>query len=159
MIKEYLDDLSTSERYRLLIAFIFIMSLVLYLFVWSPLYERNESLKQTLTQKQQLLLWMEESAAIVSADNKPEEISDLATLQRLISSRARYHEISLSRLQTLASGKIQLQIEQVSFNKLLDFVDFLTAEGASLEQVTIKRGNVAGAVSAGLVFRGKEEGR
>lgn len=153
MIKQFLGELTTSERHRLFVASLLILVLLIYILIWTPLIDQHRALNQTLQQKQQLLRWMEASASIVASNNTPRETLDTASLQRLVSSRARYHKIEISRLQSMTNGRVQLHIDHLSFNTLLDFVAFLNAKGAILDQASIKQLDSSGSVSTGLTFK------
>lgn len=153
MLKQHFERLSNTEQQRLKIALIVVLFLVAYLLIWQPVAQKNDKFKATLEQKAQLLSWMQDSAAKVkSAGSSAHRVKSATSIQQLISREAGRYKLSISRLHTTASAKVQLQLEQANFNTLLEFIGHLSIQGAALEQLAINRLDNTGNVSVRLTF-------
>jgi len=153
MIKSYLNSMGRSERYRLVVAFAVITSLLFYLVLWRPVSKNHEALSNNLEQKEALLNWMIESSAVINSNKRAGVKLTSNGLQRLISERAGHYRIDINRIQSLTDDRVQMELNHVAFNSLLELVSSLVERGAFLEQFIADRSDVTGNVSAKIIFR------
>lgn len=66
-MKAWFESLAARERMLLILGAAVLVLLVFYLTIWSPMFERNATLKQAVAEQQETLDWMRQAAGKVKA--------------------------------------------------------------------------------------------
>lgn len=165
-MKEWYDSLEPRER-RILFAgaAVFIVAL-LYLLAWEPLVKGISNLEKSNQENQELLGWMEKSAAEaqqLQAKLKASGASGRAKGQSLLGTIDRTAKTgklgkSVKRVQPDGQTKARVWLENVSFDSMVNWLEKLQhQQGIRIVNSVIEKQDEPGLVNARLVLEGAAE--
>ena len=153
MLKNYYEQLNRRQQLQTQIGVFVGIVLLFWLIIWQPVFERNSFLEQRLLQKSNQFEWMEGAAKTLSAvaGNGSASLSG-SQLRQKVSQTASQLGLVINRIQESRNDAIQVQFEQVEFNKLLTLIDHLKLAGADLQRISLTKDDTPGFVSVQLVI-------
>ena len=162
-MKHYLAELRTRfgeleqrERQALVAMTLFLVAIVLYLGVWSPLNEYVERGRVDHDRYLELLGYLKstESRARAVAGDGGKPVMGGQSLLTTVSGTAQSIDVTPSRLQPEGNDAVSVWFETVPFTKLMLWLERLESQqGVVVRQITIDRRDEPGQVSARLVLR------
>ncbi len=154
-LKERFDSLESREQSALVLLVGFLLLLVFYLAVWSPVNEYFEDAQRDHDRRLELLTYLQsteaEARAASSGSSRPSGGRNLLTS---VSRTAQTIGINPSRMQPEGSGAVSVWFEGVPFTQLMLWLERLESQqGIVVRQISIDQRDVPGQVSARLVLR------
>ena len=141
-----------------------VVIMLLYLILWHPLVSKISSLQQSNQENQQLITWMEQSAAEVRQlkakinAGKPTSHSRGQSLLGIIDRTAKQAQLSknMSKVQPDGKDKAKVWLEDVPFNDMIKWLEELQRrEGIRIDTTVIERRDTSGLVNARLDLQGE----
>ena len=156
MIEKF-NTLESREKKILLSGIVFVLLFVSYAFIYNPLSTSIEGLQQDNIDKQQLLVWMTESAASIksssTAGNKGSK-RGARSLNEIINSSASSAKITISRSQPRDNSRYQIWLDQVVMNDLLLWLNVLQNDyGVFVSNINLGSTDKKGFVRVNLTFQ------
>ena len=156
MIEKF-NTLESREKKILLSGIVFVLLFVSYAFIYNPLSTSIEGLQQDNIDKQQLLVWMTESAASIksssTAGNKGSK-RGARSLNEIINSSASSAKITISRSQPRDNSRYQIWLDQVVMNDLLLWLNVLQNDyGVFVNNINLGSTDKKGFVRVNLTFQ------
>ena len=157
MIKVWLDNKSHRERRGIFVGGILLVTMILYIFLYRPIVNHIDALQEQAQSEVSLLTWMEAaksrilplraagySLGFVNSDMLLTRVEN-ALAQRNLN---RY----LEQVHQPNPGEVELQLHQVPFDLLTDWLETLThRSGAVVKSVKVTRGDI-GLVDANITL-------
>ena len=159
----YWMQLRPREQLLLSLAGLVLLLALLFLLVWEPVMQEHRRLQQNLVQQQQLLAWMQQSAAEVRRlqGGKGQQRQDRAragqSLLALIDSTAKRARLgaALKRVEPDGAGRVRVWLEQAAFDDLVRWLGQLQQRyGVRVDSIAVDRDDKPGRVAARVVFAG-----
>ncbi len=155
-LQERFAELEARERYALILLSGFLLIVVFYLAIWTPLNGYVESSASDRDRHLSLLQYFKstEAEAKASAGNKgPATLSGQSLLSE-VSRSAQSVGINPSRMQPEGTDAVSVWFDNVTFTRLMLWLERLeSGKGIVVRQISMERQDRAGQVSARLVLR------
>ena len=147
-MKQYWENLSTRDRWALVIGGACLLIYLFYILVLSAVWEALEEKDRLHTEKYQTLAWMKKVKDI-DTTKKPIQKTSNAELLSILSSQLKNRAFQAFPFQLLQTGNgdIQITFESVSFNDLMNFLYGLNQK----YQFEVKQLNAQSLETPGLV--------
>ncbi len=149
------NQMEARERTALIVLAVFVIVLMLYFAVWSPVQGYYEDSLRERDEQSSLLGYMQASEArarAAAADSKP--AGQGQPLISLVASVSRQIGISPDRLQPEGTDAVSVWFENVAYEKLMNWVLQLEQNHSiSVRQISIDRQDRSGMVSVRVVLR------
>lgn len=162
-MKEWYDGLEPRERRILIAGVTLLVVALLYLIAWEPLVKKISTLEKTNQENQELLVWMEQSAAEaqqLQAKLKASGPSGRSKGQSLLGTIDRTAKTSklgksVKRVQPDGQTKARVWLENVSFDSMVNWLEKLQRQqGIRIVNTVIEKQDDPGLVNARLVLEG-----
>jgi general secretion pathway protein M len=156
MIKNYWENLALREKQTAILGIICSVFFLCYEIIWAPLSNRVSTLRQSITHKQQLLAWMQETDKNITQLQQTHPMavrktdSLLSTIQTQLNNSSFTNNIS--RLQQIENDSVQLHLQNISFDNLMTWLINLNSQGVSIQQIDIVANPTPGIVESDLIF-------
>lgn len=126
-MKEWWQHLSNREQKLVLLSGIFIIAIVFYFLIWSPVSGSLTTLQNNVTQEQQLLSWMRTAVLQLetnSSTNLGNTTVNAATLFTTIENSLTSNGLKseLKDIKQNQDGTITLTFDQVDFDDLINYL-------------------------------------
>ena len=161
-MKEWWQSLSSRERSLVSVLSVFVILLLLYFIIWSPLQSSIDNLQQNVNNNQSLLTWMQQADAALQQqganDNGSAASTDpnqrLSTVQQSLQTvNFRKHAQQLEQTQ---KNEVRITISKAQFDNVISWlVNLWKNNGLVVDSANIKKLNDKGTISATLVITGK----
>lgn len=140
-MKSWWNQLSSRDQHVLTIGGIFVIVLVIYQFIWSPIQSSMSNLRQQISYQSELNTWMKQTLIQYKAQRvlKRKKVS-LSNMLNLINTQLSTFQLSQTdkRLSQTQDGKIKLSFQQAPFDLLLKFLRYITkAYAINIEQLNV----------------------
>lgn len=159
-MKAFIAQLSERERLLLLLAATLLLLMLIYGLLWRPFDQRLERMNQRVSEQQDLLEWMQVSAAKVK-QLRTQTGSRRGTVQpsllALVDQTVRRSGLSqaLKRVEPDGTDKVKVRLEQAGFDAMIAWLESLRRmNGVTVQSITIDRQDAAGVVNARLTLLG-----
>lgn len=152
MMKAWFEQFDQREQLALLILALAVGVFVLYRGLYQPLDNRRDA---RVLENQRLLTVLSEvdttASRIVSAQASASQKGGNRNLTRLINQTTANRQLQVSRLQPNGRGDIQVRLENMPFDKVIDWLHHLEkGEGLLISEVSLTQGNAAGMVNVSV---------
>jgi len=149
------DALEKREQTALLVLGSFLLLLVFYFAIWSPVYEFLEDSRVDHDRHLKLLTYLQSTEAEArAASGGSKKASSGRNLLTSVSRTAQTVGVSPSRMQPEGSGAVSVWFEAVPFTQLMLWLERLESQqGIVVRQISIDKRDEPGQVSARLVLR------
>ncbi len=149
MLKEKLEawfqSLSDSEQKLVKFGSIFFAIFVVYLIVSSVSTGVSES-QRKLKQQQELNDWATQQIAIIKSKGG-KKVSSSGSITQVINSTARKFNISVARLQPQKNDLVKVGLEDVGFNRLMEWLlELQSKHGVSVQNIDFDKADEQGKV-------------
>jgi len=140
----YFSKLSQREKYYLISGFVITIGFFLYYFVWSPLSISNQNLSIQINQQEELIYWMQAQQIEIEqhpAQQLPQD-QDQEPLFTTVENSLQMNALDQLAIQLSSrdSDSVLIQIDQIEFDKLIDWLTNLHAKyRITTNQATINR--------------------
>lgn len=161
-MKDWFAGLEPRERQLIIGGGAILLVMLLYLLVWEPIAKKNESLKVSYQNSQELIAWMEDAAeearslqAKIKASG-PTGSSSKQSLLGVIDRTAKRSKLgpSVKRVQPDGKTGARVWLEKAIFNDVIKWLEQLQRkEGVRLVTTVIEKQDEPGLVNARLVFQ------
>ncbi len=162
-VLSYWMQLRPREQALLGVAGLVLLLAVLFMLVWEPVMQEHRRLQQGLVQQQELLAWMQQSAAEVrrlqagAGQSRQARARGGQSLLALIDSTAKRARLgaALKRVEPDGSGRVRVWLEQAAFDDLVRWLGQLQQRyGVRVDSIAVDRDEKPGRVAARVVFAG-----
>lgn len=126
-MKEWWQHLSNREQKLVLMSGIFIIALIFYFLIWSPVSDSLTTLQNNVSQEQQLLSWMRtavpqlETVSTTNLGTSSVNAANLfTTIENSLASNGLKSE--LKDIKQNQDGTITLTFDQVDFDDLINYL-------------------------------------
>lgn len=154
-MKEKWDALSGKEQKLVLFMSGLIVVFLFIQLVWLPLNENVKLGKENIARQQQLYQWIQENTAHYQASAGQGNNANNGELSMVINQSAARRQIRISRIHPQENA-LQLTLEDVEFNRLVDWIQQLSQENKiSVQAIDIVKTDVPGVVSVKKLTLGK----
>lgn len=155
-MREWLENLSSSERKAVLAGAAVLAVLLLYLVLWRPLDQRNRTLALELEQSQKDLTWMSAAALEVKAlENSAtrQQVKDDRTLIARVTAELKDGGLEASQVRPEGEERLRLNLEAVPFSRLLQTLERLqNGFGIQVREALVEPSNTTGLVDCRLLL-------
>ena len=161
-MKEWFASLEPRERQLLITGAAFLIVMLAYLLVWEPLANKNEALRSSHQNSQQLIDWMQDAAVEAKTlqskikSSGPSGGSKNQSLLGIIDRTAKGSKLgkSVKRVQPDGKTGARVWLEQAVFNDMVKWLEKLQRkEGIRIVTTVIEKQDDPGLVNARLVFQ------
>jgi type II secretory pathway component PulM len=152
VLKQYWSHLDNASQQRLIAAVVVIGLLFCWQFVWQPLQRHHAAVANELAQRQQLLIWMQETQKTIADVGVTAQGVSVDDLQQVVGRLAQEQRIKVSRIQRMSDGRAMLQLEQCDFSRVISLLNQLNTRAISLETISIHRTESDGKVNVRMVL-------
>lgn len=155
MIKERWLQLSIREQQTVKIGGIFLILLMMYFAVWSPLTTSVTDLKIAANENTALLHWMEDTDQKIELLQKNSSTNHARASLSMIQQTIQHSDISnnLSDMQQKERDSVQLVFKEVNFDQLMTWLIDHSSEGWIISEFSITKTSKPGMVSARFQLR------
>ncbi len=161
-MKELLVNMSQSEKRTLGIVSIALVILLLYAFVWNPVVKGVDRLRATVSEQQELLVWMQASAEEVKTLRAAEGASRPTSrggqsLLLVVDQTAKGSKLgtALKRVEPKGQNEVRVRLEEVAFDDMVRWLSGLQRrQGVNVDSISIDRQSAPGRVNANLTLKG-----
>lgn len=154
-MKNHWDQLALREKQVVSASVVLIILLVIYFLLWNPLNNEIHSLKNTIVDRQQTLLWMKINSHQIQLLETTLQKQSLAShqrnvfgvIQKQIAKTPFSHQ--LTQLQQQDGRSVHMTFQQVDFDLFIGWlVQLWEEEGITVNQISITpAGNRIGSVN------------
>jgi len=154
-----LNKLNPRERVMVVAGTLILLAVVVYLFAWEPLLEKQIALKASIQSKQELHQWMLTSAAEVNSlkgSGRRHDSLNSGAMQSVINRTAKtaLPGAVIKRIEKNRQQGVQVWIEQVAFDDMMKWLGSLQqGKGIRVASMVSERINQAGRVNVRLVLK------
>ncbi len=155
-MKQWWIQLQEKEQRLVIVMLVLVTFFIFYHLIWAPINDGLIKENQKLTRHQELLNYVQQNThryqnALKTGSQKAATGSLLSIVNRV----AKSHQVNISRVQPQGDD-IQVWIEQISFNKLMIWLDDLSqGQGLIIKAVDISEGDEKGMVRIRRLQLGK----
>jgi len=140
--------LPSKDQQALTLLGIFVGLLLAIYGVLLPSFEFQQHSKNSYREQTDLLHWLEQQAPLIAGLATTETKRTGSALSQ-INQAAKQHSLTIQRIQPQADDSIKVWLENAAFDKSMQWLETLSAEGVSLRELNISK------VSSGVInFRG-----
>lgn len=162
-MKEWFLSRQPNEQRTLIIGAVILVIFFLYQYVWAPLSASVVEQKQTMVQQRETLNWIKQASMEAKAAGgvRPAGSTDGSkqSILALVDKSAKQSNLgrSIRKVEPQGDDKVQIWVEQASFDGLLGWLGSLQLEhGINVSSITIDRQTQSGIVNSRLVLSGAE---
>jgi general secretion pathway protein M len=156
-LKQKYNDLEGRERKILLLGLILVTIFIIHNFIYNPMHQSINKLRESNANKQELLVWMNQSVASIKASSSAQSTSNKRrgrSLNVIINTSASSAKINISRSQPRDNNQYQIWIDQVVFNELLNWLNILQTDyGIYVSTINLGTTDNKGQVRVNLTFQ------
>ncbi|WP_415897781.1 type II secretion system protein GspM [Neptuniibacter sp. QD72_48] len=152
MIKDYLNNLSSTEIRTLTIALPFVVLALCWLLIIKPTLNSEQMLYQQLDAKLRDYQWMQQAQYQVSASVNNAEQKQASNLRQSVHNAFSSQQIKLTRMNSVTEEEISFTLSNVAFNNVIKSITALENKGVTLTQIHITPAEDAGNINANLTF-------
>lgn len=161
-MKDWWQSLSSRERSLVSGLSVFVMLLLVYFMIWSPIQTHIDNLQQSVDSNKTLLAWMQKANTVLQQHGNSSNGSTASTdpNQRLATVQQSLQEVSFRKhaqqLQQTQKNDVRVTISKAQFDDVINWlVSLWKNNGLVLYSANIKKLNDKGTISATLVITGK----
>jgi general secretion pathway protein M len=163
-MKVWWNRLSDRERWLLVGGSVLLGLLLLYGLIWQPFRGRLKGLQQAVAQHSMELSWMRQAAKEIhrlesaGPATNASQVSDGRSLLILVDQTAKAAGLgsAVKRVEPQNDDQLRVQLEQVSFDKMVLWLGTLKEEyGVLATNAMVEPQSESGQVNARLVLQGK----
>lgn len=161
-MKEWWQNLSSRERSWMSGLGIIICVLILYFIIWAPISHGVSGLKQSVSNNRALLSWMQQVTTVLQKNQSTDDThQDTAADQRLAVIQTSLQDTpfnkKLMQIEQTNQNDVRVVISSVHFDDLTTwFVSLWKQNGIVVNEITLKRLNNQGLVSANIILSGRK---
>lgn len=161
-MKDWFAALEPRERQLIIGGAAVLIIMLAYLLIWEPLANKNESLKASYQNSQQLISWMQDAAVEAKALQQkikasgPSTKSSKQSLLGVIDRTAKREKLgkAVKRVQPDGKTGARVWLENAVFNDMIKWLEKLQrSEGVRIVTTVIEKQDDPGLVNARLVFK------
>lgn len=161
-MKDFIANLSDSERRTLIIASIVLALLAGYAFAWSPLMGSVERMRASVEQQRTNVAWMnataQEAQSLLRARTGAAQAVSRAgqSLLAVVDQTARREKLgpALKRIEPRGQDEVRVRLEDAVFDDMVTWLSALqTRYGVLIDSVAIDRQPSQGRVTANLTLK------
>lgn len=157
LLKEKYNTLEKREQSILMVGGLIVILFLLYSLIFKPMGDAIERLDKNNASKQELLVWMTQSAANLkgsSANGGKVDKRRGRSLNVIINTTSSSAKIAISRSQPRDNNQYQIWLENVVFNDLLRWLDVLQKDyGIYVNNINLGTTDNSGKVRVNLTFQ------
>lgn len=161
-MKEWWQSLSSRERSLVAGLSVFVIILLLYFIVWSPLQSNIDNLQQSVNSNQSLLSWMQQANQALQQQSGNNNGSNATTdpEQRLSTVQQSLQSVDFRKnarqLEQTEKNNVRVIISKAQFDSIINWLNTLWKNnGLVIDSANIKKLDNKGNVSATLTITGK----
>ena len=152
-MKAYFTSLNPREQKIVLAAGIFILLFLPYQFIYAPFQNSLKKMESTTKDARQNIIWMKSKALEVRKLKSSGNVRGVSkqSLLSLIETTTKQSNLnkSLREVKPAGSSNVKVKLEEVSFDKLMQWLDSLVeSHGLSIQDITIEKQSGKGIVNA-----------
>jgi general secretion pathway protein M len=163
MIKSYLQQLSSRERYLVLGTGGVVLVILFYFALWAPLQEGIENKRRLVSLQEQQLDTMQEQARDIgitqrNSSSRSQNITDSSSLLSVIERTAKQRNLksTLQKAQPEGNEGVRLWLVDITFDQMIEWLNQLDLEyGIYVSDITIERDEKYGRVDSRILLRVK----
>ena len=144
------QGLNPRERGLIGIGLPVLLGLMFYFYLWQPVYDQRNALRNAVPEKRALLAWMEFRLADVTPEiastSASEQDQPLLTIIERVAISAKIAD-AIQRVQPSSGGAVEIWYQEAVADNLLRWLDQLAELGIAVESATIAQAS-EGKVSA-----------
>jgi general secretion pathway protein M len=154
LLEKY-NTLPDRDRGMLTALVVFLVAVLIYLLIWTPIDEYRQRGMQDRNRNLELLEMMRRTETQARQNRTSKQPSTTGkSLLSIISREAQRLNIKANRLQPEGQNAVSLWFDNIAFNDLLELLEKVQSEhGVSVQQIVIDRGESGGSVRARLVLK------
>lgn len=150
------NKLETRDRTALVVLTVFMLAVLFYVLVWSPIHGAVAAAKSQYEQQRELVAWMkshEAEARAVGANLSSSGTAGVTgSLYSLVNSMAGQKSLSLKRYEPDGDDKLRVWLESVPFNNFVVWLQALVEKGIVISNISVDAQDDAGKVNAKVIF-------
>lgn len=127
-MKNWWQNLALREKQAVLLGGLLLILLIFYSFIWLPLSNSADNLRNKIHHNQELLLWMQDTdekmQAIEHNLKQPSQTRLASSLLSLVQHELQKSPINnaVSQLRQAENNAVQMHVEKVSFDELITWL-------------------------------------
>lgn len=154
---DWFNTLQARERYLVVGAGVVMVLVLLYSFVWDPVFKKTAQLEKSVAAKQSQIQWMQNAGAEVQALKRSGgvTVNTTTSLISAVESSARKSGMrdSVTRMEPQGTGKITVELKEADFDRLMVWIGMLDKQfAAAVSQFSASPADAAGRVNARLIL-------
>lgn len=132
--------LPPRDQVALLLLGGFLALVLLYLLLWQPVAQQAQVAREAYQQERELYQYLQANAPQVrAAPEQSQTPVEAAQLQGVVARTAVEHGLSLERLDSEGSGRVQVNVQAAPFTDLLAWWVELEARGVRIDSLALNR--------------------
>ncbi len=162
-MKAWWQNLSSRERSAVFGLGVAACVLLIYFILWQPLSDSVNHLKQEVSNNRSLLSWMQKATTVLQQNQSTEDTPAFTTPadQRLAVIQTSLKNLSFAKhvtqIEQTNQNDVRVVITSADFDDLTDWlVSLWKKNGIIVSDLTVKRLNDQGLVSANLILTGRK---
>ena len=160
-MKDLFANLSHSERRTIFIGGICLVVMMLYAFVWAPVFSGAEQWRKAVDENESMMSWMNSVAQEVKSLRRSAGASGRSTrrgsLLALVDQTARRGKLgpSLKRVEPKGTEEVRVRLEQAVFDDMIRWLtDLERSHSVSVDSISVDRESSPGRVNVTLTLKG-----
>ena len=157
-MKEWWNSLEKREQRLVLWGGVVVVLLLFYFVVLSPMQDKVATLQKSVTNNQELLVWMQQAKSEVklAEKNRVSNASNRSkSLLTIVDVSIKQKQLSgmVSEIKQVNKDQVQVKFNDVQFNKLISWLQQLQSrDGVNINKITLRRTEVEGIVAVDTVL-------
>ena len=154
-LQGYYQQLSPRERTMVLWGGVAVGLIMFYSIIWYPIINYRDSMAQAVTDQQETLTWMRQSAAEVRQLGGARGSASGESIMSVVDRTARLNKLadSLKRVEPEGENRVRAFLEQAAFDDMVTWLEHLQNENhIRVESLSVDKESTPGRVSARLVL-------
>lgn len=148
-MQQWFNNLARKEQLYLVVAAVFIVGYLYFQLIWSPLKGATQRVQQQNQVSSESLHNMQRMASEYKALQKSGAQANAQSdnLPSLIDTTVASNGLRMDRFQPSARGDVQVRFESASFNKLINWLADVEANGVTVKELSFSASDTPGIVS------------
>jgi len=146
--------LNPKERMAVVFCVLLILSCILYLGVWAPLYKRANSAEQSYKYEVELSQWMKSKAPLVGGSSLGNNVKPLdRSLLSLVNETAGTHKLTLKNAESKGDDSIRIRLDDDLSDDVLKWIyQLYETYGVQVTSISMEEEDTPGKVRVNLIL-------
>lgn len=156
-MKDWYNGLQSRERYLVIAGSLVMILVLLYALVWDPVFQKAKRLEKSVAANKQTVAWMQSASAEVRGLRRSgvKTVDTDTSLISAVEASAKKSGLrdSVARMEPLGANKINVELRDANFDRLMIWVGMLSQEyAANVSQFTSDAADDLGRVNARMTL-------